>query len=196
MTTLVSTTTTVPAPASDTLSATTPMHAMTGMSATFSSSTHVTLWFSDWTTTSPTTYFLAVFFLFALGMLNRFLGALKSQLDTKWKAHPDIVEQRASREKSVTETVRGHARGWSRALRQQSAPVRLVDQEGHEMEPLSPTTQSEAESAKPPPTSNKRFWIASAPWSAKRDGIGAVLEFTRALLGYTLYVLFHIVCMK
>ncbi|KAI8934957.1 hypothetical protein NX059_008623 [Plenodomus lindquistii] len=65
------------------------MYSMSAMSSTFSSSTCVTLWVSDWITTSIATYVLTNFFLFALGILNRFLGALKSQLEMKWKAQCD-----------------------------------------------------------------------------------------------------------
>ena len=40
-------------------------------------------------------------------------------------------------------------------------------------------------------STSRRFWIANAPWSVKRDGISATLEFTRALIGYILNVMVH-----
>lgn len=161
------------------------MSGMSGMSSTFSSSTRVTLWVSDWTTTSTATYVLTIFFLFALGMLNRFLGAFKSQLEMKWKAQRESAQVIRNQEKSIGETVRGHARQWSRALRGQQPPVRLDDQDGQETEPLSPTTQSAAEMAKTS-TPARQFWIAEAPWNLKKDSISACLEFIRALIGYVL----------
>ncbi|KAF2848746.1 hypothetical protein T440DRAFT_519644 [Plenodomus tracheiphilus IPT5] len=179
----------MPAPSSGSLTSAPSMDTMSGMSgmsSTFSSSTRVTLWVSDWTTTSTATYVLTIFFLFALGMLNRLLGALKSQLEMKWKAQRESAQDVRNHEKSLGETVRGHARQWSRALRQQQNPIRLVDQDGQETEPLSPTTQSAAEIAKPVSTPMRQFWVANAPWSLKKDGISAGLEFSRALIGYVL----------
>lgn len=176
-----------------------PMHskdAMAGMSSTFSSSTRVTLWFTTWTTTTPTTYFLTIVFLFSLGILNRFLGALKSQLEKKWQAQRAINSNAtpvASVEKSYDGGVRGHARQWSRALRQQQHRVRLEEVDGQENEPLSPAMQpqlaEEGASASSPPKS-RTFWVANAPWSIKKDGSSAALEFVRALIGYILYVSF------
>ncbi|KAL4959207.1 copper transporter family protein [Aspergillus stella-maris] len=50
------------------------------MPTIFISSTHVTLFFSVWTTTSMTTYFLSLLGLFLLAILNRFLAVLRAQL--------------------------------------------------------------------------------------------------------------------
>lgn len=71
--------------------------------------------------------------------------------------------------------------------------MRLVDQDGQETEPLSPTPPpdiTDEEDAKPQRSSKGRFWVANAPWSVRRDGISAALEFIRALIGYVLYVLY------
>jgi hypothetical protein len=69
--------------------------------------------------------------------------------------------------------------------------VRLEEPDGQETEPLSPAAQpqhvEEGTGAKRTPRSH-RFWVANAPWSIKQDGISAVLEFVRALVGYILYV--------
>jgi hypothetical protein len=35
---------------------------------------------------------------------------------------------------------------------------------------------------------SRKFWVANAPWSIKKDGISAGLEFVRALIGYILCV--------
>jgi len=172
------------------------MPQMPAMSSTFSFATHVTLWFSGWTTISAITYLLALFLLFALGLFHRFLGALKFQLETKWKANPNVVEQRTSHNKTVAAAIGNPAKGWSHTLRQQPVPLRLAEPEGIETEPLSPTTLSEAEIAKSSPTPNMPFWVPSAPWSAKRDGITATLEFTRALIGYFLCVMVYLYSYK
>jgi hypothetical protein len=124
-------------------------------------------------------------------MLNRFLGALKSQLERTWhderKVERDSVVP-AGIEKAFKDSIRGHARQWSRALQLQ--PVRLENPEGRETEPLSPTVApqhaEEGTIAKTGPGA-VNFWVASAPWSIKRDGVSAILEFARALIGYILY---------
>jgi hypothetical protein len=137
-------------------------------------------------------YSLAVIVLFSLGMLNRFLGALKSQLEKKWqdqrKLGNDIVHSASVVKESFSNNRRGHIRQWSRAIRPQ--PVRLEEPEGQETEPLSPAPlPREAEVGQDAKqTSNSgRFCVASAPWTLKEDGISAVLEFFRALIAYLLY---------
>jgi hypothetical protein len=169
----------------------TSMPSMSGMSSTFSSSTRVTLWFTNWTTTTTATYVLSMLFLFSLGMLNRFLGALKSQLERKWGEKRDIAQ--AKQKEHEKQSIRGHARQWSRALRQQ--PVRLEEPDGKETEPLSPMTRPndvEVGDKEMVQTHQRRkFWVASAPWSIKKDGVSALLEFVRALIGYILYGRFH-----
>ncbi|KAF2179500.1 hypothetical protein K469DRAFT_595946 [Zopfia rhizophila CBS 207.26] len=143
------------------------MTAMSGMSSTFSINTRVTLFFTEWTTTTPITYVLTIFFLFFLGLLNRFLGALKSQLE------------RAFNKSRNTNNTLG------------------LDDADSEAEPLSPMPYGQpsasagheegmaVEKTKHQPE-RKRFWIASAPWHIKHDGLRALLEFVRALIGYIL----------
>jgi hypothetical protein len=125
-------------------------------------------------------------------MLNRFLGALKSQLEKKWQDEHKLSSGAmyiASPEKSLaSDSNRGHTRQWSRALRPQ--PVRLEEPEGQETEPLSPAALPQnAEDGKGTKqiTRPRRFWAANAPWSIKKDAISAALEFIRALIGYILY---------
>jgi hypothetical protein len=52
------------------------------MSSTFTTSTTMTLFFSSWTTSSPFTYTATLLFLFLLAFLNRFLAALRFQLES------------------------------------------------------------------------------------------------------------------
>jgi hypothetical protein len=137
-------------------------------------------------------YSLAVIVLFSLGMLNRFLGALKSQLEKKWqdqrKLGNDIVHSASVVKESFSNNRRGHTRQWSRAIRPQ--PVRLEEPEGQETEPLSPAPlprEAEVGVGAKQTSNSGRFCVASAPWSLKEDGISAVLEFFRALIAYFLY---------
>ncbi|KAI4910906.1 hypothetical protein J4E90_007163 [Alternaria incomplexa] len=165
---------------------------MSGMASTFSSSTRVTLWFTEWTTTTTATYVLTVFFLFSLGIFNRFLSAFKSQLERKWRMQqqaesaPQFIP---NTEKLANHSARGHARQWSRALRQQ--PLELDEKDREEIEPLSPvvpqpTAAEETGITRGSTASRKMFWVAQTPWSLKKDGISAALEFSRALIGYVL----------
>ncbi|RAR01559.1 ctr copper transporter family protein [Stemphylium lycopersici] len=164
---------------------------MSGMASTFSTSTKVTLWFTEWTTTTTATYVLAIFFLFFLGIFNRFLGALKSRLERRWKMQREAettLPSRISAEISKNRGIRRHARQWSRALRQQS--VQLDEPDREEIEPLSPAPpqflQADEKNTDRNPNTSTRFWVAEAPWGIKRDGISAGLEFIRALISYVL----------
>ncbi|OQD81774.1 hypothetical protein PENANT_c025G08626 [Penicillium antarcticum] len=58
-----------------------------GMASTFSTSTTVTLLFTGWKTTTPTQYTLTLLLLLLLAIFNRFLGALKFQLEQAWAQH-------------------------------------------------------------------------------------------------------------
>lgn len=173
--------------------ATSSMNAMTGMPSTFSSSTRVTLWFTTWTTTTPATYFLTILFLFCLGMLNRFLGAFRSQLEQTWQVQSNFGSKEVhagNTEKASLGQLRGHVRQWSRGIR--PAMVRLEEPDGQETEPLSPAAyskQPEEGSGVKNNFRSRKFWVANAPWSIKKDGISAGLEFVRALIGYVLLVL-------
>lgn len=169
------------------------MDSMSGMSSTFSSSTRVTLWFTDWTTTTTATYVLTIFFLFFLGMFNRFLGALKIQLERKWKAQ--LESNNDTNTVNVGRNVgggglTGHVRRWSRALGPQFTRLDHHDRDlEQESEPLSPVPQrvrAGGEDEKQQANKPARPWVAHAPWSIKRDGISAGLEFIRALIGYIL----------
>ncbi|KAG9185172.1 hypothetical protein G6011_07716 [Alternaria panax] len=169
-----------------------PMN-MSGMASTFSSSTRVTLWFTEWTTTTTATYVLTIFFLLFLGILNRFLSAFKSQLEMKWRIPEEVKSAISSipNTEKLDRSVRGHARQWSRALRQQ--PLELDEKQRQEIEPLSPAESrllavEEAGISPDRSVPPKSFWVVQAPWSIKTDGVSAALEFVRALIGYVLYV--------
>ncbi|KAF2004687.1 Ctr copper transporter [Amniculicola lignicola CBS 123094] len=175
---------------------------MAAMSSTFSTATTVTLWFTNWTTTTPATYFLTILFLFSLGLLNRFLGALKSQLERRWreKGHerppsPKLrTQQQHGQSQSTAGAIRGHVRQWSKALALQPKQSPRLDtgQKEQETEPLSPAMlqtldgNDEEHAEKTHVRPNKRLFVSSAPWSFQHDGVRAALEFIRALIGYIL----------
>lgn len=109
-------------------------------------------------------------------MFNRFLAALKTQLERRWE------------EGAAEQYLRHRERGSASA--------------NEELEPLSPMPGAvrhvigDEKGGKEGRL--KGFWRPNAAWSAKRDGIRALFEFTRAVIGYILYVLprpvFHFVC--
>lgn len=55
------------------------------------------------------------------------------------------------------------------------------------MSPAAQPQDTEEGTEKPLVVKPRKFWIATAPWSIKKDGISAALEFVRALIGYILY---------
>ncbi|KAL2859519.1 Ctr copper transporter [Aspergillus pseudodeflectus] len=77
------------------------------MSSTFRASTTITLFFSSWTTTSPFTYTATLIFLFLLAFLNRFLTALRFQLEsadarsTEYSTSIPILEPPKSRRRGL-----------------------------------------------------------------------------------------------
>lgn len=126
-------------------------------------------------------------------MLNRFLGAFRSQLEQTWQVQSNFGSKEVhagNTEKASLGQLRGHVRQWSRGIR--PAMVRLEEPDGQETEPLSPAAyskQPEEGSGVKNNFRSRKFWVANAPWSIKKDGISAGLEFVRALIGYVLLVL-------
>ncbi|KGO41492.1 Retrieval of early ER protein Rer1 [Penicillium expansum] len=57
------------------------------MPSVFSASTEITILFTGWTTSTTTQYVFTLSFLFLLAIFNRFLGALKFQLEKSWSQH-------------------------------------------------------------------------------------------------------------
>jgi hypothetical protein len=68
--------------------------------------------------------------------------------------------------------------------------VRLEEPDGKETEPLSPAAQPHEVEGNTEKLffRSRKVWVANAPWSIKKDGISAGLEFVRALIGYILCV--------
>lgn len=145
------------------------------MAMTFSAGTRVTFLFDGWTTTSTGAYVGAILLLFALSVIHRFLGSLRVQLENKWhEQHPHDEEASAAD---------SQRKRWS--LGKRTRPTKYIDEDGaQETEPLSPRVPVGAGSHQDVgPTA---FWTPSGPWNWRRDGLRAVLEFIRAMLGYLL----------
>ncbi|KAJ4352241.1 uncharacterized protein N0V89_007588 [Didymosphaeria variabile] len=161
-----------------------------GMMGTFSTSTKVTLFFSDWTTDTPAKYFGTLIFLFIVTLLNRFLGAWRSQLGHKWAN--DAADARRK-----VEQRREYKRSLNRAKFERESSDTCYDGEEEsstEQAPLSPYppgTDIEAGGKKRAwsPKWMAVFggrWRAGNPWRVNIDVPRALLEGIRALIGYLL----------
>lgn len=165
-----------------------PMGSMMG---TFSTSTTVTLFFSNWTTDTPAKYFGTLVFLFAVTLLNRFLGAWRSQLGHKW-AH-DAADARRD-----VEQRRAYKRALHKTNIERRSSETCFDEEGEdattENAPLSPfpsgidvqVGQNKKSSTPVYMTVFGGRWRAGNPWQMNIDLPRALLEGTRALIGYLL----------
>jgi hypothetical protein len=182
------------------------------MSNTFDTSTTVTLLFSGWTTRNPLQYFSALAFLFALTLLNRFLGAWRAQLSKVWanqaararlersqKARLEKLGRRSSRSNWEK---RGGAGDDELALLSPATAVEDGDNDCHHGSSTSGSKDDDptmvdveagllSTSASVPGPAWTRFlgsgvWHASNPYRWKIDGPRSVLEFVRALIGYVL----------
>jgi hypothetical protein len=164
---------------------------MGGMIGTFSTSTRVTLFFSDWTTDTPAKYFGTLIFLFVVTLLNRFLGAWRSQLGHKWAN--DAVDARRK-----VEQRREYKRALNRAKLERPSSEICCDGEGDdpssERAPLSPyplgiDMEAGEKKSSGPPKWMAVFggrWRAGNPWRISIDVPRALLEGIRALIGYLL----------
>jgi hypothetical protein len=185
---------------------------MMGMATTFSTSTEVTLLFSGWTTNTPAKYFGTLIFVFAVTLLNRFLGAWRSQLSRKWAdqaARARVEQMHRRRAKELTRQQQG--RGGHRKT------VSLTDKldpdaKEVEMQPLSPRPASDESCHTERSSSDEELameklvqqvlwapkwtkvfgnrWRASNPWRFGIDLPRALLEGLRAFVGYLLWVPF------
>jgi len=163
------------------------------MPSTFTANTRVTLWFTGWTTTTTAAYVSSLFLVFFLGLFSRLLAALKSQLGRRWTKKQDIG--RASSDvfkvdKVDSQDFNHRSQKWYHAFSTRRSRLER-EQQQHEIEPLSPTTQgpqSMGDDIEGSRQQRRRPWIACAPWSLKKDGINAILEVIQSLVGYLLYV--------
>ena len=114
---------------------------------------------TDWAIESSTHYAIAIVLFFALGLLGRFLGAVKAQLERKWNATRS-----------------------NRFIRHEGH-VGFQIEESEEFQPLKPETPTVADGKR---LHDRSFWVADEAWNVQRDGIRAVLDFARAVIAYIL----------
>lgn len=162
-----------------------------GMSSTFSASTKVTLFFSEWTTDTPAKYFGTLIFLFLVTLLNRFLGAWRSQLGHKWANDAADARRKLNQRREYKRSLR------TAKLERRSSET-CFDGEGEEFSteraPLSPYPpeadvedgmEKRAEAPKWMAVFGGR-WRAGNPWRVNIDVPRSLLEGIRALIGYLL----------
>jgi hypothetical protein len=115
--------------------------------------------FVDWALRSPTSYSLAILLLFTLGLLGRFLGTVKWQLERSWNLAQN-----------------------TNSARENYIDLHPDDNDG-ESQPLSPD-----DSFLPLEKRRymRKFWAVDKARNVRQDGIRALLEFARAVIAYTL----------
>jgi hypothetical protein len=164
------------------------------MASTFSASTKVTILFTGWTTSTPTRYILTLILLFLLAVLNRFLGALKFQLEQSWTHHNPVppalkltaIHSRRDVQKAKLSPlpIYMRAHGGEDETIEETLPVAYDDDErGRSSTPLlergTPLRKWSCRVRLP-------SWEAGGRWSLRKDGVRGLLELARALIGYLL----------
>ncbi|KAJ5931826.1 hypothetical protein N7516_006315 [Penicillium verrucosum] len=165
------------------------------MPSVFSASTEITILFTGWTTSTTTQYILTLTFLFLLAIFNRFLGALKFQLEKSWS------QQTPSPQTLLLAPVNPRQNIQKAKLSPLPNYMRIHGDENEDEDTL-PVSNNDNETRNAPigylkgdsarnKTSLKRLlpsWKASGTWSFGKDGTRALLECARALIGYFLWV--------
>ncbi|OBT56466.1 hypothetical protein VE04_02957 [Pseudogymnoascus sp. 24MN13] len=161
------------------------------MSTIFSTGTHVTLFFKEWSTTTVSSYIATIICLFLLAVLNRFLGAVKFQTERAW-----LEQARKTNMLPPLRIVRNSRLLFKAKL--SPLPTSIARDDDLECDPLTSPTDGELgdEWCTPKEHNSQRQcapfrrilgdWQPSARWSVKKDGLRAVMEFIRAFIGYIL----------
>ncbi|KAL4924998.1 putative copper transporter crmD [Aspergillus undulatus] len=169
------------------------------MPMTFTSSTTVTLFFETWTTATPWAYTLTLFVLFTLAFINRFLAALRFQIE-----HSHSTSRHHSSDHVPILAPPCARRGVPKARLSPLPRYIQVDEAETEEGELQPSGTSElsglvSEQKERPRAYNRAWrrlmrlfpewlwpWTPEAPFSLRRDGARACLEGVRAFVGYIL----------
>ncbi|KAL4948769.1 Ctr copper transporter [Aspergillus filifer] len=173
----------------DHTSMTTPM--------TFDSSIKVTLFFESWTTASVWAYLLALFLLFTLAFFNRFLDALRFQLEHSAQSTDHITVLVPPKRKHVSKArLSPHPRYIqidddeieSETRRQDESDHGSINDERGRLVPEARRKQISTVYSYPLRrlSSHLPTWTPNAPWDWRRDGSRALLEGVRALIAYIL----------
>ncbi|KAL4744489.1 Ctr copper transporter [Aspergillus terricola var. indicus] len=186
-----------------------------GMPTIFTSTTHVTLFFSSWTTTSTTTYLLFLLGLFLLTFLNRFLAALRAQLyaptsSSSGLSVPVLGRPYARRRRPVNaiskarlsplplyiqidrdETEDTHPYSFPSSHGSKEEKDEDDDNELEGASRLFPDKAKHTISSRCARLRGKLskllpHWVPMTPWSWRVDGSRGLLEVLRAFIGYLL----------
>lgn len=163
------------------------------MPTVFSSSTEITILFTGWTTSTTTQYIFTLTFLFLLAIFNRFLGALKFQLEKSWSQHTSTPQTILLAPVNPRQSIR------KAKLSPLPHYMRVHGDEDPDEDTL-PISNNHIETRNTPTRHLKRdgprnrtslrcllpSWTASGTWSLRKDGTRALLECVRALIGYFL----------
>jgi hypothetical protein len=171
------------------------MMAMEGMASVFSASTRVTLLFTGWKTTSDAAYFGTMVFLVVLAVLNRFLTALKQQLEKRWsrldeRSRLDAAALPHKHHAADDSAARKHNHKRSRAKSLQYGDTAVSN--AQDTEPLSPPPYGaeSLETHRRPQEDGSGplypLWVPGEPWSWKRNGLRSIMEVMRTFTGYIL----------
>ncbi|KAL4885779.1 hypothetical protein BJY04DRAFT_179186 [Aspergillus karnatakaensis] len=176
------------------------------MPSIFISTTTVTLFFNEWTTNSPVTYFLTLFLLFTLAVLNRFLSAWQFQARLSTPSTPTIPilappRSRRTRaripkarlsplplymqvDKEEEDTESGHGDHYLHLripeIHTEDEHARLVAEDEVQRTDLWRRVRDALSIVTP------NRWTPNAPWSMRVDGGRAMVEGLRAFIGYIL----------
>ncbi|KXG54157.1 Ctr copper transporter [Penicillium griseofulvum] len=156
------------------------------MPAVFSTSTQITILFTGWTTSTTTQYVFTLTFLFLLAIFNRFLGALKFQLEKSWSRYttPQTLLLAPVNTKNIRKAKLSPIPDYIRVHGDESEEETLPTSNVNETSTSIRNFKRDARNK-----SLKRLlpsWKASGTWSLRKDGTRALLECVRALIGYFL----------
>lgn len=163
------------------------------MLSVFSASTEITILFTGWTTSTTTQYILTLIFLFLLAIFNRFLGALKFQLEKSWSQNtpspPTLLLAPVNPRRNIRKVKLSPLPDYMRVHGdedddEEALPVSNNDNETRNAsigypKGDSPRNKTSLQCLLP-------SWKASGTWSFRKDGTRALLECARALIGYFL----------
>lgn len=142
----------------------------------FSTDTKITIFFTKWTTSSITQYILTLVFFFLLTIFNRFLGALKFQLEQVWSARESRIQR-----------VELDPRKKRRVPKTKRSPLPVYTHvSGHSEESLPMAHMLDSSMEGNRPQRSFRSWEASGAWSLRKDGTRGLLELGKAFIGYVL----------
>lgn len=165
------------------------------MPSVFSASTEITILFTGWTTSTTTQYVFTLTFLFILAIFNRFLGALKFQLEKSWSQNTSspqtILLAPVNPRRNVQKAKLSPLPDYMRVHGDEDDDEETLPISNNDNETRNASISHLKEDGLRNMTSLKRLlpsWKTSGTWSFRKDGTRALLECARALIGYFLWV--------